>query len=210
MKQLSDFYPYMRIHLPGVSEPAMDQALLTAAEEFCVASEAVRVAADPILTIAGTAEYDLDVDLQTDVFLLKYLRRDTIPMGITAQALLRGFRSDDTLGTPTVGSVMVDGQTPVLVVYPTPDAVYELTATVAVKPKPTATYLPDALFYQWRSFVVAWAVGLLMDTPGQAYTNVDKAATRLAYGRYGAANAKAMANLGGAMSSLSVQMAPFA
>lgn len=178
MKSLGVFLPYVLPHALGCSEPLAYQALREAAYEFCTRTNIVNQTFT-VTSIAGQAEYDLDVPTQMQLArLLKVAwgtdRWLTISdrWDVDDALALRGAVNsyDPTEGDPV--AAWAEPETSVFKVYPVPDREVDgmFTVTASYTPTDTATQLDDVLFNRWRTGVVAGALAYLQMMPGQPFT----------------------------------------
>lgn len=158
-------------HVPGCSEPLLDQAILDTAIDFCRDTQVVTMEIDAFETEANTADYDLDVPAGYELEQMVNVWVDGLPISPPSLDVLSmtAFGENPSPGRPTAYS-QPDEMT--LRLYPTPDMAYTITGSVVVRPSTTATTLPDVLEKRWTDPIVAGALMRLLVIPGQPFTNV--------------------------------------
>ncbi len=170
MARLADFYPLLKPYAPGVPEPAIDRALIDAADDFCRHSRALRTLADPVRVMPGQGEYELDLEVSgVDAFqvLTVELTRDGEQEGrgvflepAHAERHLSSERGEpEKFWMPAPNTVAL---------WPLPKAAATARVTVALRPKLNATVLDDRLMQDWRTAIVAGALVRLLMAPGQS------------------------------------------
>jgi hypothetical protein len=209
MKALSAFYSRILPHLPGCPEPVVDQMLLTSAIEFCEKSQVLRQNLDPFSTVADIGEYDLDSpSAQLIISRVLGVTADGIPLvGDMAESFPRYLPVDS--GIPSSFYVDRTDSQFVLRLLPTPDDVYRLVTTVALRPAMTATQLEDDLYNRWVEPVVSGAIYRAMLLPDQPFTNYARASqVQMETARH-ITNSRIEGNYGHVRGSMRVRSRPF-
>lgn len=165
------FHPQLLPEVPGCPTASINLALAAAAAEFCERSHIWRELLDTDTTFAGEAEYQLFgsaviasvPSLALDGRDLRQLHFEDIPAS----------KWVDT-GTPTAFIMAGDHS---VRFYPIPDAKYEFTAQVNLKPSKTATGVEDFIFETFEDVLVHGAAYRLCRIPDKEWTNLPLAAT---------------------------------
>ncbi len=217
-KPIEAWYPYILPWVPGAPDTLVNQAIRSAAIDFCTRSDLVqRVITANV--VADTQDYTITPP--TDMNLARVLSvswqgrvlAPTAPSVVQQDIVLRGAavgtatpqRGDPYWffqKTPTDGGFSL---------YPIPNTALTLGLTVKASftPNNAATTLDQQLFESWAEDIAAGAIAILMSMPSQQFSSA-KAAD---YGKaYNAAvtRAKRQAASGTLPSSLRVMPRRFA
>jgi hypothetical protein len=165
---LSAFTPYVAPDVPGCPEPMIDDAVRTAAIEFCEKTRALRER----VAFNTVADQDYVVLAPTggDVARLYKLMYGDRKLDPTTRA---DFDEDGDTGEPREYYIEPPNT---LRLYPVPDAIYAMVAHVAVTPDRDATTLDDTLYNNWRDEIAAGAKARLMLMKNQPWYDPDGAA----------------------------------
>lgn len=208
MAAITDFFPRLLPYVPACPDPVAQQALVDSAIHFCEKSLAYRYTPDPVQTEAGISQYDFDLPASTDISRIIWLKIDGYEVADVAQEQLRTLRDrDDT--KPTRYYVTQNESEALINLHPTPDDVYDLTMSLALRPTRNATRVEDDLYTYWQDAIIAGALYRLMQIPDQPFSDPVNAAF---YGRRAAVltnNARNEGNLGRVTGSLKVRPRPF-
>lgn len=172
MVKLSSLVPDLVLMVPGCPEPTMERALRDAARAFCRDTYLISELTDTTTTDPGESAVELAglVSGQKEIVALMDVRVDGQFVGQTSIDTVResiGFL-DATTGRPRA-AYQLGSQTVML--WPTPDAAYEVQFLVVTAPTSTATQLDDDLGNRWSEAVVNKAATTLMLQPGKPYSN---------------------------------------
>lgn len=187
MKPLSAFYPYILPFVPGCPDPVADRAIVDGAIEFCRASRVLIETLDPIDTVAGQSEYDLQPtdpqNVVSQVVRAWYLDQELTPVSDDNVGNVLAFRG-------TVGSLTADASSPqvmfepslrVLGVYPVPTV--SETGAISVRavlvPARAATSLADELYEDWPEAIANAALKRIKQIPNQPYSDLVGAENRM-------------------------------
>ena len=207
MKSLSDFLPRILPHVIGCPSILAEQSLIDAAISFCDKSLAVRYTPDTAYTTASTARYDFDLPASQDFSRVVYLKvngRTLTSSPIWDQPLV-----DTNNSSPTHYFVTQNESELQLNLYPTPDDVYTIEMSVALRPTRSATRLEDDLYTYWHEALTYGALSRIMSASNQPYSN-PAMANSYAYKAYTVCqNARIEGNIGRTISSISARPAPF-
>ena len=209
MQALSAFYSRILPHVPGCSEPLVDQLLVRAAIEFCEATNVLRQDLDPFYTRAGAIEYDLDLPSRNhDLARIMSVSvagtnisaglSEAMPNALSTQrAKPMGFYTNRANSVLTIH------------LYPIPDGKYSVITNVALRPHRAATELDDDLYNIWIDPIVANAIGYAMLIPDQSFTNPAQAATLFEVAARQTAASRVEGNYGFVRGSMRVRSRPF-
>lgn len=170
MIDLDDFLPEILPKAPGAPAPAVYKAILAACDEFCTRTKLWRYSED--LVINSTDEIDfyppsdtVMVDIESVFF--NDLPLESKPVDWLDMAM-RGWRRGLIEGFPRFFA-----QTSMNTLRITPIDNGVLTVNVFLKPGMDAEQVEDFLFTQYHE-VIAWgALGRLLATPNQPFTDVN-------------------------------------
>lgn len=159
-------------------EPVLVEAYRRAARAFCSETRWLRVTIPGAPTEAGQSLYTLDGDPFHEVVGVR---------AVTAQADIGDRKawpvhpSDRATWDPNRGpekprqfAYVPEAQ---LALFPTPDAVYQLTLTLALSPKRGATAIDEALLTKWDRALEAGALSYLLAIADMPWT--DKAEAQM-------------------------------
>ena len=169
--QLDRFYRFTTPDLPGVSDPMVDQALVSAAVEFCTRSGVSDAWVDAFQTVDGESSYGLD-----------------LPQGMLIQAIVSaqiGNRNLDPVSFDTLvaahpdwktkrgapAACYLDDATQEIVLVPTPDRIEGVEVRCRYVPTFAAKALPDILFNRYAPGISAGAKAILQRMPSQPWSN---------------------------------------
>lgn len=213
MLSLDVFLPRIMPQAISCPEPLAKMHLVDAAIEFCEGTGVVRHTTYPLNTVAGTATYDLDIPVDTELDRVRIVWLDRRPLSVLARGNnqhVSAHSPDVTTqpGSPFVVSV-VEPNT--ITLTPPPSvADLQLVAHVSLRPKRSATKLDDSLYNRWLDAVVAGTLVRICSTPGQPYTDPNQVARYSAILAKQTGLARVEANRGQMGGPLSVQMHPIA
>lgn len=209
MVNLSQFLPRLLPNVIGCSEPLALQALLDSAIDFCHRSLVITTTLDPITVTANKSNYELDVPAQTSIAQVLKVWYDGSPISAapyeTATALYNPNGAPRHFFGQEIDEVFN------LSLLPTPDKTVRngLSVRVALRPTRSATQVHDILYERYAEGIVAGAMGILMATPDQSFTDLVMAGAATAKARALANNARFEATHGRVQSSMSVRMRAF-
>lgn len=177
MTPLSAFRSRIAPRVPTALDYTIDLAVLDAAIDFCEQTLICKGALDPVLTVPGEPQCDLDA-VSTNQSVIKIMRAWAKDIELTAIA-------EDDVDTPLMYDPNVAGLQSAsgmpraftepapgaIALYPIPDAAYPLTIRAAMKPKRSAKEVEDVLFENWVEEISHGALQRLFLTPGMPFTN---------------------------------------
>ena len=166
------FYPDLLLHVPGASEPLMDQELARAATEFCQRTRVWRQWLTPGVTVLNTRTYALGLPAMADVVRLETARINGLPVPVASYRELGQNIALQALARP--GVTTVDRRNFTLLDVPAA-AGLSIEIEASLKPSRDATGMPDELFNQYSDVIAQGAQSRLMMLPDQRFTNPDLA-----------------------------------
>lgn len=209
MVELKSFLPRLLPNVIGCPEPLAIQALLDSSIEFCHRSQVLMQMLDPITVREGIAVYELDTPSQTAVDQVLKVWYDGTLMSAAPYEMATALFNPD--GAPRYFFGQEIDETFVLSLLPTPDKTVRngLQVRVSLRPTRAATQVFDVLYERHLEGIVAGALGILMATPDQSFTDLAMAGAQTVKARALANNARFEAMHGRVQSSLSVRMRTF-
>lgn len=209
MVELKSFLPRLLPNVIGCPEPLALQALLDSSIEFCHRSQVLTTMLDAVSVVANVDKYELDTPDQTAIDQVLKVWYDGNLMSPapfeTATAL---FNPD---GAPRYFYGQDIDEVFTLSLLPTPDKTVRngLQVRVSLRPTRAATKVHDILYERHIDGIVAGALGILMSTPDQSFTDLAMAGAQTVKARALANNARFEAMHGRVQSSLGVRMRAF-
>lgn len=162
MKTWADIYDLYLRDIPECTYITAADALRDAAQVFCERTRAWRMTLNPVLTVAGVAEYAIPLPLDIElvrVFSAKIGGRDT-PL---VREACQGERGIVIHGLRTY------------TVYPTPEAAQGVVLNVAIEPSNAATGLDDVIFAKYARIIAKSAKARLLAMENQPFSNPARA-----------------------------------
>lgn len=171
MTPLTNFLPRLLPRVAGCPEPVAMQALLDSAIQFCHRSLAVREQLGPVDTVAGLADYALDVPPRTVVAQVLAVSLNGAPLEPLAQEHSALLLMGGYVGGPRYSVARRVDELLVLTLAPAPQdsETAALVATVALAPARNADRVPDDLYERWIDPVLDGAQAALARIPGETY-----------------------------------------
>ena len=167
---LRDVMPYV----PGCPEPVAEHALLRAAQDFCAGTQVWKIWLDDITTVADVLEYDLNLELRSELVRLERATLDGRPVVVTTEEVLPVDWKTSTAGIGTC-IFTVDRKTITLLPAQTADLVLKVQA--CLKPSDTAEGVENFIFDQYARQIACGAKASLMMQPGKTYSNPGEGAS---------------------------------
>lgn len=180
MKVWSEFYDYVKPHVPGADNALVDLHLREAAIEFYERSQAWRWTHPQIVTTALTANYPF-VPLgsgETEVHVINYAEFNGEPINVDTSEFQN--RYSDWRNLEAQPEFAIADQTDVILVpIPIADGTID-NMIVSLKPTPASTGIFDDLQYNdYRTSIVHGVLYRLMMLPKKPFTNYQVAADHL-------------------------------
>lgn len=184
MSTYAAFLDYVLPHVPGCTPEMATLEIKNTVIDFCEKSLILQQDADPITTINGIMDYDLEPPRG-------YLVTKIMKVWFKGQEL--DGESPDEIKTPSIYNqnsgylvnrgdprfyIQKDART--FSLYPIPDQTSKLAVTmrVALKPTRSATQIDDLIFEEYAETIGAGAVSRLALSPGKPYSNRQLAADK--------------------------------
>ena len=208
MKQVTDFLPRVIPSVQGCPEPMAVRAVVDSAIAFCEESLVLREKQDAFSTVANTVAYDLDAPVAQQVARVLNVWVDGTVIDPIPSELIGIV---DTRSTKPTGyyTTRVDSQWQ-LNLSPTPDAAYSVVVEVALRPTRDAKIVQDDLYNLWIEPIVAGAVGRLMSTPQQPFSDPVTGEAKTLQATAGSRKARVEGTFGRVKSSQRVAPRPLA
>lgn len=170
MKLYAEFLDNVMPDLPGCTVEIAENAIRSAAIEFCRRTCIYVYDGDAFVTVAGQSEYDIDLPSQAEPVMAVNVWRDGVRM--PPRSLVNQSDNVDVtqLDGPPVEYSTRDWETILLI--PTPDtADYTITYKVALMPSRTSTGVPDFLLDRHFDAIASGAKARLMLSPNKPYSS---------------------------------------
>jgi len=170
MALLSSFTPRIAYRVDGCPDITIEQAVLDSCIDFCERTHIIRQTLDPVTTVVGVKEVELDLPPGTRLANIIKVWVDDREIEAT---------SEEEVGTPLAHVDSVPGvestnsvpawyieSTPGSIrLFPGPDKAYTVTVRAALKPSRAATSVDDILFENWMNAIVEGALARLYLMP---------------------------------------------
>jgi hypothetical protein len=168
--QLEDFLPMVLPYAQGCADVQAEHAVRQAATEFFDKTDAWTLDLDPMLTIEGESDYELEIDSQSTVSRLLRVRigGHDVPM------LRRGGLGADML--PASAAMAIDRATLRILAAPAVDDV-PILVSVALAPSPRAVRIEDSVARPHANAISYGALSRLLTMPGKQWTDPRTAQT---------------------------------
>lgn len=201
---LEVFLPMIRGRLPGCPDMILYDAVRDACIEFCKRS---RLLTEDITldVVQGERTVELQPDSDTAWEVLKVWRPDGDVLTASNRQDVADSDYDINIGTPQWYYVEGDR---LLVLGAYPDAAETLNARVTIRPKDTATRVPDTLWQDYRQNICAGARAWVRRHYGEWINDKQEAEDRDVF-EQGIHQASLRRARGGANASLRVRAHPF-
>ncbi len=189
MADLSALFPQIRPFVPNCPEPAIEDAARHAMRQFCAESWWLRRNAT-FTTVADQQQYEIanTADLQLVALVAAQIAQNANSIAPLRPVSLGSMYPMPQAGLPTMYQYLPYNT---IALFTTPNAAYEVTATVVVQPTDSTQTIPDELLTKWDHGLAAGALAWLQLIPGQAWSNAALAAQNAAEFRSTISNAKA-------------------
>ncbi len=217
MKSLDLFLPRVTPYVLDATEPMARQALVDAAIEFCLRTNAVYTITTANAT-ANLGEYDIEepTGMETvrvqDVYYGRTKLRPVDTAAVDEPLSLRGAVDGESpvVGTPVAFYALAGTNT--FTVYPLPETTTAgmFTVKASFAPTRTATQLDDLLYDRYLDAIASGAIANLVAVPGQRFTSAGGYALHRERFERGVSRALAEARKGAAVTSTRVQPRSFA
>jgi len=204
---LSTLEPSLRIELPGILEPVLNDAIVRVVRQFFWRSEAWKYTADNGLDYTINQAYFTAPVAGTDIPADTLVKRvDTVKYNSDGSSWDKelAFKTKDELDRENADWETETGTSPSYwtingngVARPVPIASATVTdgvlLRVVIVPDPSLLVLPDFLFYEFEEVFKAGVLGQLMKQPGKDWTDIKMSVFYTAMFDDGIKNAKSRA-----------------
>jgi len=175
MARISELFPDVMLYVPGCPEPLVEQKIRDAAIEFCNLSGYWQEELDPFDTEADRGTYDIDAPANAVIRHILTLKADEeilIPSKtVSLDRRAEHWRTRTNKPRRYVLKSMTE-----LLLTPTPDKIYSITAFASLRPSNNATEIPDILMDFQREVIASGAIFKLMTIPTRQWTDMNSAA----------------------------------
>lgn len=205
--QLTDLHRFLRVELPGIPEPILQEGVLKATQEFFKMSECWRHTVPSLLNWTTAQTFPTltqGVELPANTRLVRVDKVKYANDGSNLKDVHFRTRQqlDDeypdwevrTGSSPSRWTNDGDGASPRIVPIATADVNGSLQVRAIVAPDNNLTELPDFLFYEFEDTLKHGALARLMKIPGKDWTDFNSAAAYASLFKVGWEKAKSRAN----------------
>jgi len=174
MTAITAFTKFVAPDVPGAPNSLIERAVLRACIEFCEETKYWRYRDEGLVIVSGIKEYDLSPDTDSQV--------ETVNDPITVNGKKIYQRTKTWLDQNLNNWETLTGKDPkyfqveskgLIRLVPFPDADGAMSASMILKPIPTATTVPDFLFDDYYNAIADGARFFLMEPPGKEWTNTE-------------------------------------
>jgi len=199
LKVWAELMPEARLNASGCPDPVIEHYLRAAAIDLCARSKALTFEMPAFDTVAGNAVYALAPAAETQtVQIAEVTVNGTAIDPIGRDELAQMSQRPGERDTPT-RFMMYAGDRSVLL-WKTPDGVYSVVLTLAVKPSLTATGIEAWFSDAFGDVIIAGALAALLALPGRSWTSGDLSSYHKDFFESGVIKARAFAEKDGARS----------
>ena len=202
---LSVFYPYALPYVIGAPEPLLERAVRDACIAFCEETSLIQEVTIVNVT-AGRADYEIDTPSAsklTKVLRVFYKGEVLTPSAVEMVTVGQAFDGTGGVSAPKTYFQKTPTSTDITL-YPTPEEslLGALVVRAAYAPLRSASQVDDALFEDW-------AEAIIMDMPGQPYSNPGMSMSLGAAFQAAVSSASIQARRGQMVTASRVQPRPF-
>jgi hypothetical protein len=160
--------------VPGCPDTLIENHLRAAVIELCERAPVLQAELDPITTIAGLYEYDLEPPTDTVVHKIMWVVHDGVEVDPISSSLLEqrkpGWRDKDARGVPEY-YLKASQSTVWLVPVPLVGKPSSTIIRAQLKPTHTSDSADDELFSDYRDTIVNGALFRLLRLPSKQWTD---------------------------------------
>lgn len=168
MAALSDFFSRVAPWVPGAPAPAIENAVLAAAIEFCAKTLMLQRTLAAVVTVVGAPTITLTQSGEVCTSLLAAWVSGK-PIQVLAPREVDGDTRGQTSASPW--GVMLEGPMLARLLYTPSVAGLQVVVRAAMQPAPTATTVDDVLL-NWHGDAIGFgAISRLAGQPGASYEN---------------------------------------
>jgi len=214
--KLTSFASRVTPHVLGCPDPAVEEAIRDSCIEFCERSLYIQDTLDPVDTVAGQIDYDLEPPSDTLVAKIMRAWYKDVRLGAFSTDVLTspdiysptyaGFSGES--GEPAT-LFQKDEATFTVLPAPSLSETAVLTVRVALKPTRTCSYVNDTLYNTWADTVACGARARLMAMPNQSWSNIQLSLHYRTLFEQGVNRARRIAEHGMVRSPMAVESRPF-
>jgi len=171
---LSAMLPEVRPSVSGCPEPVMINAIRNAAIKLCELSFFWETQVDPLVMLAGIAEYEIDQPMGQRIIRINKAIGSRGVLAFRTEADMDAVnplwrdRSGDGVSAP----VMVNPR--LIRMYPVPlSGGEQIDLRAIVKPSPISDVIEDYVYDDFYTGIAAGAIASLCAMPGKEWTNFD-------------------------------------
>lgn len=176
--QYLDLLPSILPSVPDCPDNTIELAIREAAIELCEKSEAYQLELDPITSISGTYEYDLEVPSGTNIYRLLWVTYEGNILEPVSSQLLEQRDPDwrDETGVPLY---FIRQPNDLFWVVPVPSSgvTDAIRMRVVLRPNRSSTSLDTEFVNDYYDTIVNGALFRLLRIPSKSWTNMVGAAT---------------------------------
>lgn len=188
MPAYSNMVQWVLSRAKGCPEDEAIDAMRNACIEFCERTYFLTDGSTVVLPLVDTPDLDLTTQV-LDIIEARIEGEDT-PLPIYPM----NAPELDNLASDQYALTFADPNAPELIPAPTADAPVTLELVMAYAPGPESQEVPDVLWLRHSETLKSGALGRVLSTPGEAWSDDAKAAFHL--GRFEAAITRAAADIG--------------
>lgn len=159
--------------VPGCPEPVAEHALLRAAQAFCERTKVWKLWLDPIQTVAGIMDYEIELEQRTELVQLVQATLDGRELDLRPYEILPADWRDNQAG---LGPLVATPDRKNIVLLPAPTTEVFLRVEAILRPSNAAEGVEDFLFDLYVEPIALGAKARLMQQPGKPYSNPTEAA----------------------------------
>lgn len=170
LKIWSEFLPEARLVVADCPDILIESYLRLSAIELCSRSKSLTFDMPAFDTEAGTSTYALAPSAETEMVQIIDGAIDGDPLDtVRRDELVRVSKWPAEIGTPS-RFMVINGNRDVLL-WPTPDAAYRVSLTLAVKPTLDATGVEEWFADMARGTIISGALAPLLALPKRAWSD---------------------------------------
>lgn len=210
---LSAFYPYALPYVIGAPEPLLERAVRDACIAFCEDTSLIQDITI-VNVVADRADYEVDTPSMSKLTkVLRVFYRGEVLTPSPTEMITVGQAFDGSGGVSAPKTYFQKTPTSAdITLYPTPEesVLGGLVIRAAYAPLRTATQVDETLFQDWAEAIGKGAAAMIMDMPGQPYSNPGMSMSLSAAFQAAISSASIQARRGMMVTASRVQPRPFA
>lgn len=170
MKPWEAFYPFILSEVPGCPDPVINFALVRAVRDFCKATKAWTVWADPLKANGRVQRFEFDLPMKTELLGVKRATVGGTDVSVLSSAHLPADWASADTTYPEDALIQISASEYML--YPKPTAGTAVLLEMVLRPTLDATGVDDGLLAEHGELISKRALYLLMSSQNKPYTNV--------------------------------------